>query len=183
MVKYDRTKWVTWALLIILILASFYNVWLLIDNQKEISGRIQNSVIAEVSKIVFPEPEHGRDGKDAEVTEEQLARAVARHLAAHPIKNGENGQNGLTPVKNVDYFDGKTPLKNVDYFDGDDGYTPVKDVDYFDGANGTDGRTLYMRCNTEKNRWEQRYEGDGAWSIQPDQNGKPVKCTTAVIKE
>ena len=50
--------------------------------------------------------------------------------------DGEDGEDGYTPVKGVDYFDGKdgyTPVKGKDYFDG---YTPVKGKDYFDGANG-----------------------------------------------
>ena len=33
-------------------------------------------------------------------------------------------------------LDGYTPIKNVDYFDGKDGYTPIKSVDYFDGKDG-----------------------------------------------
>ena len=61
------------------------------------------------------------------------------------------GEDGYTPVKGVDYFDGEdgqdgyTPVKGVDYFDGEDGqdgqdgYTPVKGVDYFDGAKGDKG--------------------------------------------
>jgi len=55
---------------------------------------------------------------------------------------GEPGEDGYTPIKGVDYFDGAdgyTPVKGVDYFDGADGYTPVKGVDYFDGADGTNG--------------------------------------------
>lgn len=75
-----------------------------------------------------------------------------------------DGENGYTPVKGVDYFDGingkdgidgkdgvdgYTPIKDVDYFDGKDGvngkdgkdgYTPIKGVDYFDGKNGVDGK-------------------------------------------
>lgn len=62
------------------------------------------------------------------------------------------GADGYTPVKGVDYFDGKdgedgkdgyTPIKGVDYFDGQDGkdgYTPIKGVDYFDGQNGQPGK-------------------------------------------
>lgn len=56
-----------------------------------------------------------------------------------------NGKDGYTPVKGVDYFDGKngqdgyTPIKGVDYFDGRDGYNPVKGVDYFDGKDGERG--------------------------------------------
>ena len=72
---------------------------------------------------------------------------------------GDKGDPGYTPIKGVDYFDGKygkdgvdgkdgyTPVKGVDYFDGEqgpagkDGYTPVKGVDYFDGKDGQDGYT------------------------------------------
>lgn len=43
---------------------------------------------------------------------------------------GDNGKDGYTPQKGVDYFDGK---------DGKDGYTPIKGVDYFDGTDGKDG--------------------------------------------
>lgn len=45
---------------------------------------------------------------------------------------GEPGRDGYTPIKGVDYFDGK---------DGADGYTPVKGKDYFDGKDGVDGHT------------------------------------------
>lgn len=63
-------------------------------------------------------------------------------------KDGKDGIDGYTPVKGVDYFDGVagkdgkdgyTPIKGIDYFDGKDGYTPIKGVDYFDGQNGKDG--------------------------------------------
>lgn len=79
-----------------------------------------------------------------------------------PGRDGKDGKDGYTPVKGVDYFDGKdgepgaaglpgkdgyTPIKGVDYFDGKDGepgkdgYTPVKGVDYFDGEKGEPGYT------------------------------------------
>ena len=53
---------------------------------------------------------------------------------------GLQGSDGYTPIKGIDYFDGK---------DGKDGYTPIKGIDYFDGdkgdtgsqgENGTDGK-------------------------------------------
>lgn len=65
---------------------------------------------------------------------------------------GDKGEDGYTPVKGRDYFDGVngyTPIKGVDYFDGvdgqdgkdgQDGYTPRKGIDYFDGQNGRDGQ-------------------------------------------
>lgn len=70
---------------------------------------------------------------------------------------GDKGDDGYTPVKGVDYFDGKdgkdgyTPIKNKDYFDGKDGKTPKIDYDKIkseiileipipkDGKNGKDG--------------------------------------------
>ena len=88
-------------------------------------------------------------------------------LASLKGKDGVDGRDGYTPVKNVDYFDGKdgrdgyTPVKGVDYFDGKDGvngkdgkdgtngidgkdgkdgYSPVKGIDYFDGKDGADGK-------------------------------------------
>ncbi len=50
--------------------------------------------------------------------------------------NGKDGKDGYTPIKGVDYFDGKD---GKDGINGKDGYTPKKGVDYFDGTNGKDG--------------------------------------------
>ena len=52
---------------------------------------------------------------------------------------GKDGADGYTPVKGVDYFDGKDGedgKNGIDGKDGADGYTPVKGVDYFDGKDG-----------------------------------------------
>lgn len=46
------------------------------------------------------------------------------------------GKDGYTPIKNIDYFDGKDGKNGID---GKDGYTPIKGKDYFDGINGKDG--------------------------------------------
>jgi len=48
---------------------------------------------------------------------------------------GEDGSDGYTPIKGVDYFDGVDGVG----MDGINGYTPVKGIDYFDGLNGKDG--------------------------------------------
>ena len=83
------------------------------------------------------------------------ALAQAKNSGEFNGADGEDGKDGYTPQKGIDYFDGKdgqdgkpgedgyTPKKGVDYFDGQpgkDGYTPVKGVDYFDGKDGKDGR-------------------------------------------
>ena len=69
---------------------------------------------------------------------------------------GQDGVDGYTPIKNVDYFDGKDGLNGVDGkdglngndgqdgsdgVDGKDGETPIKGEDYDDGKDGVDGKT------------------------------------------
>ena len=66
---------------------------------------------------------------DADKLPEAVSIALAEAKASGEF-DGEDGQDGYTPQKGVDYFDGK---------DGKDGYTPVKGVDYFDGKDGQDG--------------------------------------------
>lgn len=52
---------------------------------------------------------------------------------------GEDGKDGYTPIKGVDYFDGATGAKGDKGDKGDDGYTPIKGVDYNDGVKGDKG--------------------------------------------
>jgi hypothetical protein len=85
----------------------------------------ENYVIELVEEIELTPGPKGEDGKDFtydDFTAEQLAAL-----------KGEPGADGYTPIKGVDYFDGK------DGEPGKDGYTPVKGVDYFDGAPGENG--------------------------------------------
>lgn len=49
---------------------------------------------------------------------------------------GAPGKDGYTPIKGVDYFDGKDGEQGPA---GKDGYTPIKGVDYFDGEPGPAG--------------------------------------------
>lgn len=56
----------------------------------------------------------------------EASKAGMPAVSAADIK-GPKGDAGYTPVKGVDYFDGK------------DGYTPVKGIDYFDGNPGDPG--------------------------------------------
>lgn len=46
--------------------------------------------------------------------------------------SGISGQDGYTPVKGVDYFDGKDGVNGKD---GRDGYTPIKGEDYFTASD------------------------------------------------
>lgn len=58
---------------------------------------------------------------------------------------GPKGQDGYTPVKGVDYFDGQP---------GKDGYTPIKGVDYFDGEPGVPGEPGADYVLTEADKQE-----------------------------
>lgn len=49
------------------------------------------------------------------------------------------GADGYTPIKGIDYFDGKDGRDGVNGAPGKDGYTPIKGIDYFDGLPGKDG--------------------------------------------
>lgn len=68
--------------------------------------------------------------------------AAGAYVDTGKPSRGEDGEDGYTPQKGVDYFDGKdgedgyTPVKGKDYFDGNPGYTPVKGKDYYDGMDG-----------------------------------------------
>ena len=73
---------------------------------------------------------------------ENVKGNVSLHMKILENEGKTKGEVGKTPIKGVDYFDGKkgdqgkqgdAPVKGVDYFDGEKGETPVKGVDYFDG--------------------------------------------------
>lgn len=75
-------------------------------------------------------------------TEEFVNQEIAKiELTPGPI--GPKGDDGYTPVKGVDYFDGQ------DGKDGQDGYTPQKGIDYFDGKDGQDGKD-YVLTDADK---------------------------------
>ena len=111
------------------------------------------------SILNFTQPADGKDGNGIAsavlnadytltLTFTDGTKYTTPSLRGAPGVDGNNGKDGHTPVKGVDYFDGLpgkdgedgyTPVKGVDYFDGEDGYTPIKGKDYFDGKDGKDG--------------------------------------------
>ena len=104
---------------------------------------------------------------------------------------GSDGDDGITPEKGVDYFDGvdgddgrEIELQKGETYiqwryageeswtnliaiadlkgnKGDDGVTPVKGVDYFDGADGDDGREIELQKGETYIQW--RYAGEESW--------------------
>lgn len=67
----------------------------------------------------------------------KLPEAINSALAQAKASGEFDGEDGYTPQKGVDYFDGKD---GVDGKNGKDGYSPIKGVDYFDGADGPAGK-------------------------------------------
>lgn len=124
--------------------------------------------------------------------------SVQYHISQLDLKDG------YTPIKGVDYFDGKdatdeqigeavqkwfqaNPIKNgVDGSNGVDGRNgadaaPVttEQIDasvkkYMEETPTLNGLTPILRCNEEKNRWELRYSQDDTWQLL---NGTKVPCT------
>ena len=100
---------------------------------------------------------------DGFATEKYVDDAIA-NISLTP---GPKGDPGYTPVKGVDYFDGKD---GVDGKDGKDGYTPVKGVDYFDGApgaNGQDGKD-YVLTEADKQEIAGMVEVSGGGGVSGD---------------
>lgn len=78
-------------------------------------------------------------------TENYVDKAIET-IELTPGPQGEPGKDGYTPIKGVDYFDGKDGKNGTN---GKDGYTPVKGKDYFDGAPGKDGKD-YVLTDADK---------------------------------
>lgn len=117
-------KWgnrIIWLLLIALLFLSFYNIYLLYSNRAGLRNDIHNSVFIavdehiknriddELKSIKDSEPktiikvERGQNGKDSLSTHTIFKTEVIKEV---PVP----GVDGKTPVKGVDYVDGRTPL-------------------------------------------------------------------------
>lgn len=123
------------------------------EDSREMSGNIGNYVVVHdgMNGATFT-PSVSEDGVISWTNDRELENPEPVNIKG---ADGKDGEDGYTPIKGIDYFDGKngtngkdgyTPRKGVDYFDGKngvDGYTPVKGKDYFDGINGKDGKDGY----------------------------------------
>lgn len=135
----------------------------IIKSENKLTGSL--GVRNEINVDIIGTGARGKEGKSAyeiwldlgnEGTEQEYLASLKGNEGYTPIKgvdyfdgiDGKDGKDGYTPIKGIDYFDGEqgekgekgyTPIKGIDYFDGKDGYTPVKGVDYFDGEKGDTG--------------------------------------------
>jgi hypothetical protein len=106
-----------------------------------------------------------------------------------------NGKDGYTPIKNVDYFDGRDGEKGEkgDSVKGDTGEQGAPGLsayeiavkngfigteqEWLDSLKGEAGATPDIRCNYVKNRWEIRYSITAGWKVL---NGVPTPCTIKI---
>ena len=82
----------------------------------------------------------GEDGVSPTVTVSESGKVTTIEIT---------DKDGVKTATINDGEDGYTPQKGVDYFDGEDGYTPVKGVDYFDGEDGNDGTSITIKSVNE----------------------------------
>lgn len=131
---------------------------------------------------------------DLRSLDEVIKQTVAREVSA-AIQPSIQPKDGYTPIKNIDYFDGRhgknatddQVQKAVDKYMKDN---PPQVTHGQDGKNATKEQiedavnkwfelhpplTPQTRCNVTKNRWEVRYGEDQAWQLM---NNEKVKCTT-----
>ena len=115
------------------------------DEPSEPTQSVYDQIMSEVAAVRSEQENFIEDAEAAvnasvEVANQASdnANRVAQELTEARARgefNGADGKDGYTPVKNVDYFDGKD---GQDGRNGIDGYTPKKGLDYFDGKDGND---------------------------------------------
>lgn len=93
---------------------------------------------------IGPKGDPGKDG----------AKIVSTELTGQDA----NGGNIYTQI----YDDGSTTTFTAPK--GNDGYTPQKGIDYFDGENGKDGDTPLIKINDTTKNWEISYDNGATWS-------------------
>lgn len=157
-------------------------LWILLFKQTAIpefaiNGKDGKDATVDYSKIedyvrgyvdTLPKPKDGRSA-----TDEQIARAVALYLIAHPPAKGEKGDTVIgASGSSCSTQQTETGALIV----CEDGTSAIIN----NGTNGVDGRTPKIQCNTQKNRWEVGYVGDDSWLILRDKNDKPIKCMSTL---
>lgn len=130
-----------WAVIILIVLMSILNILLTFYLNSEHSKKIEKRFEEAINIINIPKQINGIDGHD-----------------------------GITPVKGIDYFDGKNGKDSISTHTKE---TLIKEVPV-NGKDGINAPIPIIQCNVEKNRWEFKYIGDSHWRIL---NGTATKCT------
>lgn len=174
----QRGSFITWLLLLFIIIFLF-NIYILIKDSSKIADRINNlELIAKINKEngttasnklvtlsdVIEQQNKRLNKKDEEI--DKLKKSIAALLANSP-KDGVDGKDGK---------DGTNGANGVPGENGKDGKDGVNGTNGVDGVNGQDAPMYMLRCNVDRNRWEEKYSTDTSWRIML-YNNEPVKCT------
>lgn len=155
------------------------SVYLILKSQANIKIQIRDSLQNELKKYNVPVNDK------ATLSELEVLAGVAKYCESNNECRGKDGTTiipkdgkdaltipGYTPVKNVDYFDGKDaePCTTRQESNGVTLICPDGTTSFIangtEGQRGTDGRGFERRCNSNKNRMEWRYVGDLGWQVE-----------------
>ncbi len=123
--------------------------------QVEDVSEFDNAVVStnEYSALVSAVSDMEKTKNDTNITNEKLNKYL-QELKTDKEAGAFNGEDGYTPVKGIDYFDGA---------DGRDGYTPQKGIDYFDGKSAYEIAVETGFEGTEK-EWLESLKGDSVFA-------------------
>lgn len=142
------------------------------QNQLLGGGFIASDVAPEDTSVLWIDTDEDEVDNLQNIISEALAQAKVSGEF-----DGKDGKDGYTPVKGVDYFDGK------DGVDGKDGYTPQKGVDYFDGADGKDGQNGSDYVLTEADKQEIAEQAAQLVDIPEGGSAESVQYTEQSLSE
>ena len=95
------------------------------------TSKILKDVFSKVSSLKGEKGDRGEKGDKGDKGDRGESIKGDKGDRGNDGKDGKDGKDGYTPIKNVDYFDGKDGNDGKDGEDGDDGYSPKKGKDYF----------------------------------------------------
>lgn len=118
---------------------------LMIGDTKDLSTQTKENIVAAINEIIRSGVAEDGFSPIAQVVQTANGAEISiidkNGTTTATIANGKDGQDGYTPQKGIDYFDGQPGKDGKDGKDGSpgaDGYTPVKGKDYYTEADKTE---------------------------------------------
>lgn len=137
-------------------------------DEEKLNDYINSKVHEELEK------QQPKDGKDATVDYGLIYSTIDNKIASLPLLQGERGIPGINGVNGKSCTVTQTDTGAL--ITCEDGTSAII-TNGTNGTNGVDGRSVELRCNSNKNRWEMRYTGETNYTvIRNSSDGTPVKC-------
>lgn len=168
MTKSNRLTLIALIMMAIGVVVSGFTLWYVVTNREAFQAEIQKSLQQELAKYNLQVPQN------MTVDEAKVYLAVVKYCENTGNCIGRTGANGSNGANGTNGNNGYTPVKGVDYFDGKDGVTPpcmlteaqCQGADGSNGTNGENGREVERRCNADRQRMEWRLVGDPNWQVE-----------------